>query len=158
VAGFFIYAPSVVWAYLTSPALRTIWEGPLAIEETSPGGRRGVGTVVQCVTDRLSTLEEVVDSQPYDHVGWRHVVPSVGSAVATADLTTIDAGMRVRMRWGLLKEAVADTDAITQMQVDRRAAFERLIQVVAKAPALSLRRRHFRNQPERAADTLRAEP
>src|SRR5687767_10281963 len=33
--------PSVVWAHLTSPSLRTLWDGPLAIEETSPGGRRG---------------------------------------------------------------------------------------------------------------------
>ena len=33
-----------VWAHLTSPALRTLWEGPIAIEETLAGGRRGVGT------------------------------------------------------------------------------------------------------------------
>ncbi|HEX5147824.1 MAG TPA: DUF2652 domain-containing protein, partial [Candidatus Limnocylindrales bacterium] len=29
--------PSVVWAHLTSPALRTKWEGPLVIEESSAG-------------------------------------------------------------------------------------------------------------------------
>lgn len=40
---------------------RLLWEGPLVIEETSPGGRRGVGTLAQCVTGRLATLEEIVD-------------------------------------------------------------------------------------------------
>ena len=30
--------PSVVWAHLTAPALRSRWEGPLVIEETSVGG------------------------------------------------------------------------------------------------------------------------
>lgn len=46
--------PSVVWAHLTSPALRTRWEGPIVIQETSGGGRRGVGTTAQCVTGRLA--------------------------------------------------------------------------------------------------------
>ena len=36
--------PAVVWAHLTSPALRTRWEGPIVIDEASVGGRRGVGT------------------------------------------------------------------------------------------------------------------
>src|SRR6185503_14745824 len=57
-------APSVVWAHLTAPALRSRWEGPLVIEETTAGGRRGVGTTSECVTGRLATLEEIVDWQP----------------------------------------------------------------------------------------------
>ena len=51
--------PSVVWAYLTSPSLRSSWEGPIVIEETLAGGRRGVGTTTQCVSGRLATLEEI---------------------------------------------------------------------------------------------------
>jgi hypothetical protein len=74
---------SVVWAYLTLPSLRTMWEGPLVIEETLSGGRRGVGTIAQCVSDRLATLEEVVDWQPYEHVGWRLAIPSIGHVVFT---------------------------------------------------------------------------
>ena len=70
--------PSVVWAHLTSPALRTRWEGPIVIEETSAGGRRGVGTTAQCVTGRLATLEEIVDWQPYDRVAWRLADPGIG--------------------------------------------------------------------------------
>ena len=71
--------PADVWAHLTSPELRTLWEGPLEIVESSPSGRRGVGTQAQCVTGRLATLEEIVDWQPYDHVGWRITVPALGS-------------------------------------------------------------------------------
>ena len=51
----FAAEPSVVWAHLTTPALRSRWEGPLVIEESSVGGRRGVGTITQCVTGRLAT-------------------------------------------------------------------------------------------------------
>ena len=70
--------PADVWAHLTSPELRTLWEGPLEIVESSPSGRRGVGTTAQCVTGRLATIEEIVDWQPYDHVGWRIAVPALG--------------------------------------------------------------------------------
>ena len=86
----FAAEPSVIWAHLTSPALRTRWEGPITIEETSAGGRRGVGTTAQCVTGRLATLEEIVDWQPYDRVAWRLAVPGVGPVAATADLEPTD--------------------------------------------------------------------
>ena len=46
------------------PGAADAWEGPMVIGETSPGGRRGVGTTAQCVTGRLATLEEIVDWQP----------------------------------------------------------------------------------------------
>ncbi len=93
--------PSVIWAHLTSPALRTRWEGPITIAETSAGGRRGVGTTAQCVTGRLATLEEIVDWQPYDRVAWRLSVPGVGPVAATADLEPTDGGTRLRLRWAL---------------------------------------------------------
>ena len=95
----FAAEPSVIWAHLTSPALRTRWEGPIRIEETSAGGRRGVGTTAQCVTGRLATLEEIVDWQPYDRVAWRLAVPGVGPVAATADLEPTDGGTRLRLRW-----------------------------------------------------------
>ena len=126
--------PSVVWAHLTSPSLRTAWEGPLVIEETSPGGRRGVGTIAQCVTDRLATIEEVVDWQPYDHIGWRFAAPSVGPVEATADLKTVEGGTRLRLRWNHASEAAADTEATARLRVDREAALTRLSQVIAGAP------------------------
>ena len=125
--------PSVVWAHLTSPALRTRWEGPIRIEETSAGGRRGVGTTAQCVTGRLATLEEIVDWQPYDRVAWRLAVPGLGPVAATADLDPSDIGTHLRLRWGYLGGEPADADAVEQMRVDKEAAFARLASVIAGA-------------------------
>lgn len=125
--------PAVVWAHLTSPNLRTRWEGPLAIEETSPNGRRGVGTLAQCVTGRLATLEEIVDWQPYDHVGWRLAVPGVGRVAATVDLDPAGNGTRVRLRWAFAGEPSADAAAVERVRLDKEAAFGRLRTVVAGA-------------------------
>jgi uncharacterized protein YndB with AHSA1/START domain len=125
--------PSVVWAHMTSPALRTRWEGPIRIEETSAGGRRGVGTTAQCVTGRLATLEEIVDWQPYDRVAWRLSVPGVGPVAVSADLDPTDGGTRLRVRWAYQGGPPPDAGAIEQMRVDKEAAYARLGTVVAGA-------------------------
>lgn len=124
---------AVVWAHLTSPSLRTLWEGPLAIEETLAGGRRGVGTTAQCVTGRLATLEEIVDWQPYEHIGWRLAVPEIGPVAATADLESVDGGTRIRLRWEYQGTPPVDAAAIQAVRADREAAFRRLANVVAGA-------------------------
>ncbi|HEV8401512.1 MAG TPA: DUF2652 domain-containing protein [Candidatus Limnocylindrales bacterium] len=125
--------PSVVWAHLTSPALRTLWEGPIRIEETSAGGRRGIGTTSQCITGRLATLEEIVDWQPFDRVAWRLVVPGLGPVTATADLDGVDGATRVRLRWAVPEGSAAEAGAIEQMRVEKEAAYARLATVVAGA-------------------------
>ena len=125
--------PSVIWAHLTSPALRSRWEGPIAIEETSAGGRRGVGTTAQCVTGRLATLEEIVDWLPYDRVAWRLAVPGVGPVAATADLDPTESGTRLRLRWGYLGGGPAEADAVELLRVDKEAAYARLATVIAGA-------------------------
>jgi hypothetical protein len=125
--------PSVVWAHLTSPALRTMWEGPLVIEETPAGGRRGVGTTSQCVTGRLATLEEIVDWQPYDRVAWRLAVPDLGPVAATADLEPADDRTRIRLRWAFLGDTPADAAQLAQVRADKEAAFGRLAKVIASA-------------------------
>jgi hypothetical protein len=131
---------ATVWAHLTTPALRTLWEGPLEITETSPGGRRGVGTTSQCVTGRLATLEEVVDWQPWDHVGWRLAVPSLGPVEATADLEAAGEGTLVRLRWRYAGEGVPDADHVERIRDERAAALGRLERLlggrrIAVAPA-----------------------
>ena len=125
-------APADVWAHLTSPALRTRWEGPLRIDETSPGGIRGVGTVSQCVTGRLATLEEIVDWQPYDYVGWRLAVPDVGPVTVSADLDAGADGTRLRMRWALAGTPT-DDGAWSRFGAERRAAFGRLERAITGA-------------------------
>ena len=125
--------PADVWAHLTSPELRTLWEGPLEIVESSPSGRRGVGTTAQCVTGRLATIEEIVDWQPYDHVGWRIAVPALGPVGATADLEPVVGGTRVALRWAYQGEGKADPLTVQRVRVEREAAFARLTRLLAVA-------------------------
>jgi hypothetical protein len=125
--------PSVVWAHLTSPALRTLWEGPLVIEETSGNGRRGVGTIAQCVTGRLATLEEVVDWQPHDHVGWRLAVPDLGPVAATADIDAVEGGTQLRMRWAWLGDSPVNEAEVRRFRAEKEAAFGRLATTIAGA-------------------------
>ena len=125
--------PADVWAHLTSPELRTLWEGPLEIVESSPSGRRGVGTQAQCVTGRLATLEEIVDWQPYDHVGWRIAVPALGPIGATADLEPVAGGTHVTVRWAYQGEGEADPLAVQRVRAEREAAFARL---TGRSPSL----------------------
>jgi len=122
--------PSVVWANLTSPALRGRWEGPITIEEASPGGRRGVGTVSQCVTGRLATLEEIVDWQPFEHVGWRIVVPDLGPVGATADLEAVDGGTQLHVRWRAQAGAHPNREVVRGIRNERESAFARLVSAV----------------------------
>ena len=126
--------PAAVWAHLTAPSIRARWEGPLVVEETSPGGRRGVGTVSQCVTSRLATIEEIVDWQPYEHVGWRLAVPDLGPVAATADLEAAGASttrLHVRLT---CPGPVPDASALARVRSERTAALERLDRLLASAP------------------------
>ena len=129
---------SVVWAHLTAPALRSTWEGPLVVEESSVGGRRGVGTVSSCVTGRLATLEEIVDWQPYDHIGWRLAVPGVGPMRATADLDAVDGGTRVVLRWAVDGARSADEGIYLAMAHQKRAALDRLARVLDPATGTTM--------------------
>jgi hypothetical protein len=142
--------PSVVWAHVTSPGLRTLWEGPLVIKELLAGGRRGVGTTAQCVTGRLATLEEIVDWQPYDRVAWQLVVPGLGPVAATADLDPADGGTRLRLRWAHQGVSPANPAEIERLRVDKRAAIRRLATIFASALPGGERTRARGGQPPEA--------
>jgi len=124
---------SVVWAHLTSPALRTLWEGPIVIDETLAGGRRGVGTTAQCVTGRLATLEEIVDWQPHERIAWRLAVPGLGPVAAAADLEQVDGGTRLRLRWAYDGASPAAPAEVRRVRVEKEAAYERLATTIAGA-------------------------
>jgi uncharacterized protein YndB with AHSA1/START domain len=118
--------PADVWAHLTSPNLRPLWEGPIRIEETTAGSRRGIGTTARCVTGHLATLEEIVDWQPYDHLAWRLVVPDLGPVSATADLDPVADRTRLHVRWAGGSTPDLDPGAVERARQDRRAAIDRL--------------------------------
>ena len=84
------------------------------------------------MTGRLATLEEIVDWQPYDHVGWRLAVPGVGPVAARADLEPADAGTRLRLRWEYLGGVPVDLPR--SIATGRQeAAHSRLATVIAGA-------------------------
>jgi uncharacterized protein YndB with AHSA1/START domain len=119
-------APADCWALLTSPALRGRWEGPIAFAETSPDGRRGVGTTLECVTGKLASLEEVVDWQPYDHIAWRLRIGGEGPIDATADLEETEGGTRLVHRWARPIGSPEVSAALKDAAEQRRAAIGRL--------------------------------
>ena len=127
---------SIVWAHLTTPALRSLWEGPMVVEEIPVAGRRGVGTVSQCVTGRLATLEEIVDWQPFEHAAWRLVVPDLGPVDATVDLGAADDATRVRLRWAVPFGAAVDAAAVERHRSDRLAALDRLARALDRSLAV----------------------
>ena len=96
----------------------------MVFEETLEGGRRGIGTRAQCITGRLATLEEIVDWQPYDHVGYRIATPGIGLIEAAIDLQPAAAGTDVRVRWRL--GGSAPEPAVSELVNARRTAFGRL--------------------------------
>lgn len=117
-------APSV-WSHLTSPALRAGWEGAIVLDEAPAGGRIGVGTTLQCVTGRLASIEEIVDWQPFEHVGYRIIVPDVGLIQATYDLEGSATGTVVRHRWSA--DGPVDGSRAMVAASARRAALDRLV-------------------------------
>ncbi|TAJ99628.1 MAG: DUF2652 domain-containing protein [Chloroflexota bacterium] len=123
--------PATVWAHLTSPALRPLWEGPIVITETAVDGRRGIGTRAQCVTGRLATLEEIVDWQPYEHVGYRLAVEGVGAVDATYDLDSGGAGATsVRLRWAA-NGPPPDGATLERIRHEKSGALRRLAATLA---------------------------
>jgi len=127
--------PAVAWSHLTSPALRPLWEGPIVIDERAVGGRRGVGTTSQCVTGRLATLEEIVDWQPYDHVGWRLAVAGIGPVEAEADLAAAEDGTDIRLRWAVPTGTTVPQVERDRIATEKRQSLERLVRVLELSPA-----------------------
>jgi hypothetical protein len=116
------------WSNLTSPALRARWEGAVVIDLNPAGGHPGVGTTLQCVTGRLATIEEIVDWQPFEHVGYRVVVPDVGVLDATYDLEATDGSTVIRQRWG--GDSAIDVARAREVLDERRAALGRLATLI----------------------------
>jgi hypothetical protein len=123
---------AVAWSQLTSPALRAAWEGPVAFAGDQPAGRIGPGTTTRCITGRLATIEEIVDWQPYDYVGWRVAVKGVGPVAATADLAGHDGGTRIRLRWAVDDGTSVSAPAIARLRREKSAALERLVGLMAR--------------------------
>ena len=123
-----------VWALLTSPALRATWEGAIVMLDDRDAPR-GVGTTARCVTGRLATLEEIVDWQPYDHIGYRLAVPGIGPVEASVDLEPGADGTSVRLCWAVDAGTDVDPARVEQLRVERQQAMERLAAIAGRGTA-----------------------
>ena len=94
------------------------------LDEAPAGGRMGPGTTLLCVTGRLASIEEIVDWQPFEHVGYRAAVPEVGLIQATYDLERVPGGTLVRHRWSA--DGPIDRAGATAGAAARRTALDRL--------------------------------
>jgi Protein of unknown function (DUF2652)/Polyketide cyclase / dehydrase and lipid transport len=77
VTSYEVPAPrSVTWSYLTDPGLRPIWTpGVQRIDQSTPDGRRGIGTQNHCVHGKNASLEEILDWRPFDYYTILNQVP-----------------------------------------------------------------------------------
>jgi hypothetical protein len=72
--------PALVWQFATSPALRVDWQvGVDAVKESTPTGRRGVGTTNHCMHGADAIIEEVLDWRPPDYQTVRITLPTPGA-------------------------------------------------------------------------------
>jgi hypothetical protein len=117
---------ATAWSHLTSPVLRSTWEGPITFDERTRDGRRGVGTTTRCVTGRLATIEEIVDWRPYDYVGWRVMRPGMGLLEAVADLSPQIDGTSIRLAWHMAPDGPLPTGELERLRNEKEAALGRL--------------------------------
>jgi class 3 adenylate cyclase len=89
-----------VWEELTSPSRRPGWEGDLKLEEHD-GERRGVGSLTACVSNRLRTLEEILEWQPFGGFVRRAAIDGIGRVTAEYRLIPSPDGTetQLRVRW-----------------------------------------------------------
>jgi len=78
--------PVVAWDWLTTPALRSIWDAD-RLDVVTPGGRQRVGVTNHCIHGPDVIVEHVVDWRPFDYYTMSYDLPGVGSIQMTTELT-----------------------------------------------------------------------
>lgn len=143
--------PALVWEYITSPALRPLWQGGVeaVIREAGPPGRRGIGTVNHCMHGKDVVVEEVVDWEPVDHVTYRSLVPIPGAPKLLNTFQLIDLGdgrTRLEFRFAqpktkkdrsVAEAIVAELDAAIKDDMVALASVVASAATAAAAPGLS---------------------
>jgi uncharacterized protein YndB with AHSA1/START domain len=133
--------PGLVWEYITSPALRPLWQGAVeaVIREAGPPGRRGIGTVNHCMHGKGVVIEEVVDWEPVDHVTYRSLVPIPGAPKLLNTFQLFDLGdgrTRLELRFGqprTKKDRAVAGGLVTEMDAAIKGDMVRLASVVDDA-------------------------
>lgn len=98
-----------VWEWVSSPEKRPLWEGAtVRIDETTSGGRRGVGTTNHCVHGRQAAVQRILDWRPFRYFTIETDVPLIGPWACTFEFRELsEDATRVVMRARRLEGAKA---------------------------------------------------
>ena len=89
--------PVVAWDWLTTPALRSIWEAD-RLDVVTPGGRQRVGVTNHCIHGPDVIVEHVVDWRPFDYFTMSYDLPGVGAMQMTTELVAGSGETTVHVR------------------------------------------------------------
>lgn len=95
--------PVLAWDWLTSPALRSIWDAD-RLDVLTPGGRQRVGVTNHCIHGPDVIVEHVVDWRPFDYYTMSYDLPSVGAMRMTTELEAGDGETTVHIRGEALED------------------------------------------------------
>lgn len=88
---------AIAWDWLTSPALRAIWDAD-RFDVVTPGGRQRVGVTNHCVHGPDVIIEQIVDWQPFDYFTMSYDLPGVEAMRLTTELEPRDGETTVTIR------------------------------------------------------------
>lgn len=131
----------IVWDYLTSPRLRTLWSaGTTEAFEVSDEGRRGAGSFIHCLHGKDAIVEEIIDWHPPEYVTRRYQVsdPRAPRFMSTHELIELPGG-RTRLEAHMQKPPPGDEigfdvvrAALSEWFDNSKAKLVELVQEAAK--------------------------
>jgi uncharacterized protein YndB with AHSA1/START domain len=127
-------APEVVWEHLTSPSLRSTWEGIEIVGESARGGR-DIGTTASCVVSKLETVEEILDWRPFSLFARRSSPGEPGRTTAVYRLSPTATGTHVEVSW--FARGRSTDEAARRLREDlfmrgQEAALDRLVSTLKR--------------------------
>lgn len=108
-----------LWDWHTDPRKRMLWQAAERIDQSTEGGRRGMGTTSHCVHGKDVMVEEILDWRPYRYFTHRSTHPRMGPSLFTFEFfekgpDTSEVRIRIqrqtgwkRLVWSLMRKRVA---------------------------------------------------
>ena len=88
---------AVAWDWLTTPALRSVWDADRP-DVVTPGGRQRVGVTNHCIHGPEVIVEHVVDWRPFDYYTMSYDFLGVGPMQMTTELVAANGATTVNVR------------------------------------------------------------
>jgi hypothetical protein len=135
---------ALAWEYVTSPSRRVSWTtGVIEIVETSPDGRRGIGTTNHCMHGKDVVIERILDWRPPHYWLVRSSLPESEGGIdilMSDELTDLgDGGTEVTLRIGRTPETDPAAFAVVADALSGLLSRlgDRLMEVLAEAAAVA---------------------